>query len=70
MTIRPCLTSYIYIGYSHINHMKIEYKESVGKNPNFLKSTVEISQKCNHYLIFSSNRIFSISSEKNLSQDY
>ena len=50
--------------------MKIEYKESVGKNPNFLKSTVEISQKCNHYLIFSSNRIFSISSEKNLSQDY
>ena len=32
--------------------MKIEYKASVGKNPNFLKSTVEISQKCNHYLIF------------------
>ena len=44
--------------------MKIEYIASVGKNPDFLISTVVISQNCfikrNHYLIFSSDRIFSI----------
>ena len=56
-------THHIYTD-SEINQLFILEKTQIWKNSDFLKSTVENSQNCfikrNHYLIFSSDRIFSI----------